>query len=87
MASTSWTITNEIKFITKRNNPTKGATLCALCEGSLETKTHLFVHCPIASKVWNNIHVWFGFVLVLPGTIISHFEKKGRNGQKGVILV
>jgi hypothetical protein len=49
-----------------------GAPLCALCDRSLESETHLFVH-PIATKVWNNIHAWFDFVSVSPDTFFFTF--------------
>ena len=40
--------------------------LCVGGCGSLESSTHLFLHCNIFSDVWHLIHCWLGVCSVLP---------------------
>lgn len=48
--------------------------LCALCENSEETSTHLFLHCHVASKVWNQLMGWLNGYFISPPDLFYHWE-------------
>lgn len=31
---------------------------CVLCQGQLETRDHLFLHCPYTTELWSRIWKW-----------------------------
>jgi hypothetical protein len=45
-----------------------------LCFGSLESLTHLFLHCDFAFSIWVKIFTWLGVIVVMPATLSSLFE-------------
>jgi hypothetical protein len=47
---------------------------CVLCFGSLESLTHLFLHCDFAFSIWVKIFTWLGVIVVMPATLSSLFE-------------
>ncbi|KAK2415745.1 hypothetical protein QL285_038202 [Trifolium repens] len=62
------------------------------CVGSVETPTHLFLHCPCAMKVWSELFKWVGVEMVIPPSISSLFEifmGSARNAKirKGFALI
>jgi RNA polymerase subunit RPABC4/transcription elongation factor Spt4 len=47
-------------------------TNCVLCGAAMESTVHLFLHCPISSKVWYVMR-WLGLVIVVPPNLVSAF--------------
>ncbi|GAU44350.1 hypothetical protein TSUD_129240 [Trifolium subterraneum] len=47
---------------------------CVGCVGSVESTTHLFLHCPSAMKVWQEVFRWLGVVIVIPPSMLVLFE-------------
>jgi hypothetical protein len=93
MANTSWSNSNEVKFIAKGNHSTRSISLLLSVCGFFGNEKSSFVLCPIAHEVWSRVHRWFGFSTILPDTILSLFEsflvplRKGKFGCKGVLMV
>ncbi|GAU43110.1 hypothetical protein TSUD_373050 [Trifolium subterraneum] len=47
---------------------------CVGCVGSVETTTHLFLHCPSALMVWYEVFRWIGVIIVTPPSMMILFE-------------
>jgi hypothetical protein len=60
---------------TRKNLEVRGLTMtdkpweCVGCVGKVETSLHLFLHCPSAMLVWNEIFRWLGIMLVVPPSL------------------
>ena len=57
-----------------------------MCKCSSESVNHLFLHCPVASEVWDMVFGLFGVSWVMPSSVVvlfacwqSHFGRL-RNG-------
>jgi hypothetical protein len=50
--------------------------VCVLCSNSMETSSHLFLHCHFASGVWTAIFKWLGICIIMPSSvpILSYFS-------------
>jgi len=48
--------------------------LCALCENSEESSTHLFLHCQVASMVWEWLMRWLNGSFITPPNLFNHWE-------------
>lgn len=57
--------------------------LCVGGWGSLETSSHLFLHCCYFGPVWHFIHCWLGVSSVLPVCVADQFSYVGSGGSKG----
>ncbi|XP_057779694.1 uncharacterized protein LOC130998279 [Salvia miltiorrhiza] len=56
---------------------------CTSCVASLETANHLFLLCPKAGKVWDEIKKWLGIFTTRPQGIIQHlFSFSNLGGGK-----
>lgn len=51
--------------------------------GSLETSSHLFLHCCYFGPAWHFIHCWLGVSSVLPVCVADQFSYVGGGGSKG----
>ncbi|GAU12782.1 hypothetical protein TSUD_72680 [Trifolium subterraneum] len=47
--------------------------ICVLCNLTMETAPHLFLHCDCVAMAWYDITRWLGFVIVLPHNLLSSF--------------
>jgi len=73
----AWRLFRE-RLPTKDNSIRRGVITSddRLCVGgcdSLETSSHLLLHCRIFGEVWNFIHNWLGVCSVLPNVLADHF--------------
>ncbi|KAK2426239.1 hypothetical protein P8452_40952 [Trifolium repens] len=67
---------------------------CPLCNETVESTRHLFLHCPFASAVWYSLNRWLGVVVVPPFEMVQAYEqlvargpnRKIRKGFSGVWL-
>ncbi|XP_057806191.1 uncharacterized protein LOC131021118 [Salvia miltiorrhiza] len=46
---------------------------CNACVSSEETTEHLFLHCPKAAAVWDQIYQWLDIKTANPRSILQHF--------------
>jgi len=64
--------------------------LCIVGCNSLETTTHLFLHCSTFGSVWQYLLRWLGFLTTLPLGVIDHFNQffldDGTVKARGAIL-
>lgn len=64
---------------------------CVLCLQGNETTNHVFVTCPVASKMWARCYRWLGSSLVLPGSCSDHLLQHMWPGltakQKGALRI
>jgi hypothetical protein len=65
---------------------------CVGCVGKVETSTHLFLLCPSVMKVWREIFNWVGVQMVIPTSLLSHYEMfkaSARNAKlhNGYVLI
>ncbi|KAK2456949.1 hypothetical protein QL285_004267 [Trifolium repens] len=49
------------------------ATSCVFCDAAVESTIHLFLHCPVSSKVWYEIMRWLGVNVIVPHNLVSAF--------------
>jgi len=49
--------------------------LCLAGCNSVETTTHLFLHCSTFGSVWQYLLRWLGFSTALPLGVIDHFNQ------------
>jgi hypothetical protein len=49
------------------------ATSCVFCDSAVESTIHLFLHCPVSSKVWYEIMRWLGVNVIVPHNLVSAF--------------
>ena len=54
--------------------PLEASLNCALCEGMTESTNHLFIHCELASEVWQGLLTWLNFNFVPPTNLFLHWE-------------
>jgi hypothetical protein len=47
---------------------------CALCDSVVESVTHLFVHCHVASAVWLKLMRWWDSFFIIPPNLFVHWE-------------
>jgi hypothetical protein len=47
--------------------------MCVMCNRTIESANHLFLHCDVAAKVWYEINRWLGFYLVIPPNFFLSF--------------
>ncbi|XP_057786089.1 uncharacterized protein LOC131003580 [Salvia miltiorrhiza] len=60
---------------------------CNACVSCEETAEHLFLHCPKAEAVWNQIQQWLNIKTARPRGILQHFisfisEGKGKKSRR-----
>jgi mannosylglycoprotein endo-beta-mannosidase len=65
---------------------------CVVCSGSLESVTHLFLHCDFAFSIWLDIFRWLDVSVIMPGSLSIMFEyfiglAKSKKARKGFMLV
>ncbi|MCI19506.1 hypothetical protein A2U01_0040662, partial [Trifolium medium] len=65
---------------------------CVVCTGSMETSTHLFLHCDFAASIWAEMFRWLGVVVVMPPNLSILFEylsglARSKKARKGYRLV
>ena len=49
--------------------------LCVAGCNSIETSTHLFLHCSTFGSVWQLLLRWLGFSTALPLGVVDHFNQ------------
>jgi hypothetical protein len=58
---------------------------CLGCVGKKEMPLHLFLHCPLAMKVWGAVFKWIGISIVIPPSLSTLFEiVKGSVSNKKI---
>jgi len=64
--------------------------LCVAGCNSVETSTHLFLHCSTFGMVWQFLLRWLGFSTTLPLGVVDHFNQFSFDGgnvkARGAIL-
>jgi hypothetical protein len=65
---------------------------CVVCSGSLESATHLFIHCDFAFSIWLGIFRWLVVSFVMPATLSTMFKyfvglARSKKSRKGFMLV
>ena len=64
--------------------------LCIAGCNSVETSTHLFLHCSTFGSVWQCLLRWLGFSTTLPLDVVDHFNQFSLDGgnvkARGAIL-
>jgi hypothetical protein len=65
---------------------------CLGCVGSVESSIHLFLHCPSAMLVWNEVFRWIGVVIVTPPSLVVLFEvmrgsAKNKKTRLGFLMI
>jgi hypothetical protein len=65
---------------------------CIFCGFTMETPNHLFLHCPVVSKLWYAVMNWIDAVLISPPNLeisLAMFAGCARNkvSRAGLILV
>ena len=64
--------------------------LCIAECNTVETSTHLFLHCPTFGAVWYLLLRWLGFSIALPLGVVDHFNQFSLDGgnvkARGAIL-
>jgi hypothetical protein len=66
--------------------------MCVMCNRTIESANHLFLHCDLAHRVWYEIFKWLGVVIVMPPSIMSLFasfseDAKNKRIKRGFRLV
>ena len=66
--------------------------LCVLCDRTVETSSHLFLHCDVAYMIWRRILDWLDFNFVTSPNLFVHFECWSREAtpnkiKKGAWLI
>ena len=46
---------------------------CYMCKCNSESVNHLFLHCPVASEVWDMVFGLFGVSWVMPSSVVGLF--------------
>jgi hypothetical protein len=54
---------------------------CCMCKAGGESVNHLFIHCPVASDLWNMFFHLFGVLWVMPKGVVDLLS--GWNGPSG----
>ncbi|CAJ2647839.1 unnamed protein product [Trifolium pratense] len=57
----------------KRRIQQQQQTSCVLCDLTMESSIHLFLHCVCSSKVWYDIMKWLGLVVIIPPNLAFSF--------------
>lgn len=75
-----------------RGLPRMDDLVCPLCNGGAETDVHLFLHCPVAGKLWYEIVWWIDQSLVLPANLSQSLVLLAgcgisKQGKKGMLLI
>ena len=64
--------------------------LCIAGCNTVETSTHLFLHCPMFGTVWYLLFRWLGFSTAIPLGVVDHFNQFFLDGgnvkARGAIL-
>jgi hypothetical protein len=65
---------------------------CVVCTGSLETVSHLFLHCDFAFSIWLDVFRWLGVSVVMPAdlsTLFGYFVglARSKKARRGFMLV
>jgi hypothetical protein len=65
---------------------------CVACVGSLESASHLFLHCDFAYSIWLDIFRWLDVIVIMPGSLSSLFEyfiglARSKKARKGFMLI
>ncbi|MCH79404.1 LINE-1 reverse transcriptase like [Trifolium medium] len=65
---------------------------CVFCTGTVESSTHLFLHCDFSYRIWVEIFRWLGVVFVMPSNLFTMFEylsgiARNKKIRKGYRLV
>jgi hypothetical protein len=65
---------------------------CVVCNGSLESAAHLFLHCDFAFSIWLDIFRRLGVYVIMPASLPSLFDyftgfARSKKAWKGYMLV
>jgi hypothetical protein len=66
--------------------------VCVGCVGNVETSSHLFLHCPSAISIWNEVFRWLGVEVVMPPNLFVLFESfrssaKNARARNGYLMI
>lgn len=53
--------------------PPEVSSLCVMCGFEAETANHLFLHCPMTSRVWRGLMRWLDFDFLIPPNMFIFF--------------
>jgi hypothetical protein len=65
---------------------------CVMCTGSVETASHLFLHCNFVFSIWLVVFRWLGVTVVMPAdlsTLFGYFVgfARTKKARRGFMLV
>jgi hypothetical protein len=65
---------------------------CPFCHDTVESASHLFLHCSYTARIWYDIMRWYGVVLVLPPSVLSSYVLlvgcgSNKRRRKGLSIV
>jgi len=72
--------------------PPESPLVCVMCDDVVESAIHLFLHCPVAMKVWDDVMYWLGFMFLTPPNLFVMWDCwvgvfSNKKIRKGVRLI
>jgi hypothetical protein len=63
-----------------------------LCSSTLESASHLFLHCDFAFSIWLDVFRWIGVSVIMPAALSTLFDyfiglARSKKARKGFMLV